>query len=179
MGVARAPEDDSALNDTLPYLHVLMGLVAGAGPLVQMNPQIRRRRTLDALKRIIIRESLNHPLVLIFEDLHWIDSETQVLLDLLVDSIATTRILLLVNYRPEYRHNWAGKSYYTQFSLARFTSSQARMYEGKPIPKSIAKYLSPSGEDTLNRGISVKDRRRSLCCRWARETDEPGNPKIF
>jgi class 3 adenylate cyclase/predicted ATPase len=109
---------DSALNDTLPYLHVLLGLVDGAGPLVQMNPQIRRRRILDALKRILIRESLNHPLVLIFEDLHWIDSETQALLDLLVDSIVSTRILLLVNYRPEYRHNWAGKSYYTQFSLA-------------------------------------------------------------
>ena len=83
-----------------------------------MNPQIRRRRMLDALRRIIIRESLNHPLMLIFEDLHWVDSETQALLDLLVDSIASARILLLVNYRPEYRHNWAGKSYYTQFSLA-------------------------------------------------------------
>ena len=108
----------SALNETLPYLYSLMGLAEGAETLAQMNPQVRRRRMLDALRRIVIRESLNHPLVLIFEDLHWVDSETQALLDSMVDSIASARILLLVNYRPEYRHNWAGKSYYTQFSLA-------------------------------------------------------------
>jgi class 3 adenylate cyclase/predicted ATPase len=109
---------DSALNKTLPYLYSLMGLAEGAETLAQMTPQVRRRRMLDALRRIIIRESLNHPLVLIFEDLHWVDYETQALLDSLVDAIASARILLLVNYRPEYRHNWAGKSYYTQFSLA-------------------------------------------------------------
>jgi len=101
---------DSALNDTLPYLNVLMGLVDGAGPLVQMNPKIRRRRTLDTLKRILIRESLDHPLVLIFEDLHWIDSETQALLDLLAERIVSARVLLLVNYRPEYRHEWSGRA---------------------------------------------------------------------
>ena len=82
-----------------------------------MDPQIKRRRTLDAIKRIILRESLNQPIVVIFEDLHWIDSETQALLDLLADSIANSRVLLLVNYRPEYRHEWANKSYYSQFRL--------------------------------------------------------------
>ena len=63
--------------------------------------------------------SLKHPLVVIFEDLHWIDSETQALLDLLADSIANSRLLLLVNYRPEYRHEWANKSYYSQFGWTR------------------------------------------------------------
>ena len=108
---------DSGLHDTLPYLYVLMGLAEGPGTLAQMNPQIRRRRMLDALKRIAIRESLNQPLMVIFEDLHWIDSETQALLDSLVDAIGSARVLLLVNYRPEYRHNWAAKSYYTQLGL--------------------------------------------------------------
>jgi class 3 adenylate cyclase len=116
---------DSALNDTLPYLYTLMGLAEDPNPLTQMNPHMRRRRILDALKRVVIRETLNHPLVLIFEDLHWIDSETQELLDLLADSIASARILLLVNYRPEYRHKWSGKSYYTQFSLASLGAENA------------------------------------------------------
>jgi predicted ATPase len=58
----------------------------------------------DALK---LRESLNQPLMVIFEDLHWIDSETQALLNLLVYSLGTARILLLLNYRPEYWHEWA------------------------------------------------------------------------
>ena len=60
--------------------------VEGADPLAQMDRQIRRRRTLEAIKRIILRESLEHALVVIFEDLHWVDSETQALLDLLADS---------------------------------------------------------------------------------------------
>ena len=67
-----------------------------------MDAQIRKRRTLDAIKRILLRESLNQPLMVIFEDLHWIDEETQALLNLLADSIGTAKILLLVNYRPEY-----------------------------------------------------------------------------
>ena len=75
--------------------------------LPQMDPQIKRQRTLDAIKRIILRESLKHPLVVIFEDLHWIDAQTQALLDLLADSVANARVLLLVNYRPEYRHEWS------------------------------------------------------------------------
>jgi tetratricopeptide (TPR) repeat protein len=66
----------------------------------------------------MLRESVNQPLVLIFEDLHWIDTQTQALLDLLADSIANARVLLLVNYRPEYRYQWAGKSYYTQLGLS-------------------------------------------------------------
>src|SRR5712692_10320771 len=108
---------DPALNDTLPLIYTLMGLHEGPDPIAQMDPQIKRRRTLDAIKRVILRESLNQPTVVIFEDLHWIDSETQALLDLFADGIANARVLLLVNYRPEYRHEWGGKSYYIQLRL--------------------------------------------------------------
>ena len=91
--------------------------VEGDDPLAQFDPQLRRRRTLEAIKRILLRESLAQPLIVIFEDLHWIDSETQALLNLIVDGIATARLLLLVNYRPEYRHQWGGKTYYSQLRL--------------------------------------------------------------
>src|ERR1700722_4197124 len=108
---------DRALEDTLPYLFGLLGIVEGDDPFAQMDAQVRTRRTLDAIKRILIRESLNQPLMVIFEDLHWIDDETQAFLNLLADSIATTRTLLLVNYRPEYSHQWNNKTYYTQLRL--------------------------------------------------------------
>jgi len=108
---------DPSLNDTLPYLHGLLGIVEGADPLAQMDPQIKRRRTLDAIKRIVLLESLNQPLVVIFEDLHWIDPQTQALLDLLAESIAATKLLLLVNYRPEYSDPWGDKTYYSQIRL--------------------------------------------------------------
>src|SRR5216684_1910645 len=108
---------DSALSDTLALVYTLMGLHEGADPIAQMDPQIKLRRTLEAIKRILLRESLNQPLVVIFEDLHWIDNQTQELLDLLTESIANARVLLLFNYRPEYRHQWTNKSYYAQLRL--------------------------------------------------------------
>jgi predicted ATPase len=95
----------------------LLGIAEGPDPLAQMDANIKRQRTVDAIKRIFLRESLNQPLVVIFEDLHWIDAQTQALLDLLADTIANTRVLMLVNYRPEYRHEWTNKSYYSQLRL--------------------------------------------------------------
>ncbi len=108
---------DRSLEDTLPYLLGLLGLVEGEDPLAQMDPQVKRRRTLEAIKRILLRESLNQPLMVIFEDLHWIDAESQTFLNLLADSIGTAKMLLLFNYRPEYAHQWNSKTYYTQLRL--------------------------------------------------------------
>ena len=108
---------DRGLEDTLPYLFALMGIVEGDDPLAQMDGQVKKRRTLEAIKRILLRESMNQPLMVIFEDLHWIDEQTQEFLNLLADSIGTARILMLVNYRPEYSHQWNSKTYYTQLRL--------------------------------------------------------------
>src|ERR1700676_1115480 len=108
---------DRTFEDTLRYLFTLLGIVEGEDSLAGMGPQIRKQRTLDAIKRILLRESLNQPLMVIFEDLHWIDEETQTFLNLLADSIGTSKILLLVNYRPEYSHQWNSKTYYTQLRL--------------------------------------------------------------
>lgn len=108
---------DPALSEIMPYLLSLLGIQEDPDPLAQMDASIRRQRTLEAIKRIVLRESLGHPLVVVFEDLHWIDGETQALLDLLADAIPSARILLLVNYRPEYHHTWANKSCYSQLRL--------------------------------------------------------------
>lgn len=108
---------DRRLEDTLPYLFGLLGIQDSSDPLAQMDPQVKRRRTLDAIKRLLLRESLKQPLMVIFEDLHWLDDETQAFLNLLADSMANAPLLLLVNYRPEYHHDWNNKSYYTQLRL--------------------------------------------------------------
>jgi class 3 adenylate cyclase/predicted ATPase len=110
-------ELDSELSDILPYFYSLLGIVDGTDPLAQMDPQIKRQRTFDAFKRIVLSESLKRPVVVIFEDLHWIDSHTQTLLDILAEGIADSRVLLLVNYRPEYRHEWTNKNHYSQIGL--------------------------------------------------------------
>src|SRR5262249_52850204 len=116
---------DRTLEDTLPYLFALLGIADPTSPLQQMDPQIRRQRTFDALKKLLLRESLNQPLILIFEDLHWIDTETQGFLDVLSESVASARILLLVNYRSEYRQEGGSKTYYTQLRLSPLGGEEA------------------------------------------------------
>jgi predicted ATPase len=83
----------------------------------QLDAPQRRQRTLDAIKRLLLRDSQVKPLCLIFQDLHWVDSETQAFLDGLVDGLPGARLLLLVNYRREYQHSWGGKSYYSQLPI--------------------------------------------------------------
>jgi class 3 adenylate cyclase/tetratricopeptide (TPR) repeat protein len=108
---------DAALQEAIPALLSLLDALPDDSPFLKLDPPQRRQRTLDALKRILLRESQVQPLVLVFEDLHWIDTETQALLDSLVESLPTARTFLLVNYRPEYQHGWGNKTYYTQLRL--------------------------------------------------------------
>ena len=108
---------DATLQETVPAVLALFEALPADSPFLTLDPVQRRRHTLEALKRVLLRESQMQPLLLVFEDLHWIDSETQAVLDTLVESLPTARVLLLVNYRPEYQHGWGSKTYYTQLRL--------------------------------------------------------------
>jgi len=77
----------------------------------------QRQRIQEAVKHLLRHESRRQPLVVIVEDLHWIDAETQVVLDGLVETLPTARLLLVVTYRPEYEHRWGSKTYYSQLRL--------------------------------------------------------------
>jgi class 3 adenylate cyclase/tetratricopeptide (TPR) repeat protein len=83
----------------------------------RLDPPQRRQVTLEAIRQLLLHEARVQPLVVIFEDLHWTDSETQALLDSLVDSISLSRVLLLVSHRPDYRHAWSTKTYYRQLRI--------------------------------------------------------------
>src|SRR5262245_40372990 len=108
---------DEALRPILPPVLALLDVPVDEADWSRLDPPQRRQRTLEALKRLLLRESQVQPLLLVFEDLHWIDTETQALLDSLVESLPTAQLLLLVNYRPEYQHGWGSKTYYTQLRL--------------------------------------------------------------
>jgi len=131
---------DSTLRDTIPPLLSLLGVLSDERTLENkdgikswfaknpdmaaaiqrfnsVDPQQRRRHTLDAVKRLLVRESQRQPILAIFEDLHWIDSETQVFLDGLIDGLALLKLLVVVNYRPGYNHAWGDKTYYTQLRV--------------------------------------------------------------
>ena len=108
---------DATLQDTIPVLLALLDALPADSPFLQLGASQRRQLTLLALKRVLLRESQVQPLLLVFEDLHWLDTETQALLESLSESLPTARLLLLINYRPEYRHDWGSKTYYTQLRL--------------------------------------------------------------
>jgi class 3 adenylate cyclase/tetratricopeptide (TPR) repeat protein len=108
---------DRTLEPTLPALLALLDVPVEDAAWQALEPPQRRQRTLDGVKRLLLREAQLQPLLVVFEDLHWIDSETQAVLDGLVESLPTARVLLLVNYRPEYRQGWGGRTYYTQLRL--------------------------------------------------------------
>jgi class 3 adenylate cyclase len=108
---------DEALQDAIAPLLALLDALPDDSPFLTLDPPQRRQRTLNVLKRVLLRESQAQPLLVVFEDLHWIDTETQALLDTLVEGMPTARVLLLVNYRPEYQHGWGSKTYYTQLRL--------------------------------------------------------------
>lgn len=108
-----------------PLLSVLDIDVTDA-PWQSLEPVQRRLRTFDACKRLILRESQVQPVLLVFEDLHWIDNETLALLESLTASLGTAHVLLLTTYRPEFEHCWSGNPSYTQLGLEPLPNPAAR-----------------------------------------------------
>ena len=108
---------DGALVRYVPALLAVLGVPSDDRQWEQLDPPQRREAVLEALRHLLLRLALDRAVVLVVEDLHWIDDETQEVLDTIVDALSTARILLLVNYRPEYHHSWAGKSFYAQVRL--------------------------------------------------------------
>ena len=81
----------------------------------------------EAIRHLLLRESQVRPLLVLVEDLHWIDSETQATLDRLVETLPTARLLFIGTHRPEYRHAWAGRTYYSQLRLDPLGPEQAEV----------------------------------------------------
>ncbi len=106
---------DESLRDTVPRFLDL--LTEGDDQAEAEDADHRRRLRLDAVKRLFFRESVRQPVVLIFEDLHWVDDDTQALLGSLVDGLPTARVLLLTNYRPEFTAPWAARTYFSLLRL--------------------------------------------------------------
>ena len=108
---------DEQLREAIPPILSLLGALPEDDPFRALGPALQRGRTMGALKQLVLRESQRQPLCVIFEDLHWVDAESQAALDLLVESLPGRCVLLLVNYRPEYQDHWASKTYHTRLRV--------------------------------------------------------------
>ena len=108
---------DPSFTDTIPPLQHLLSLSVDDQSFVELDPKLKRERIFDSVRNILIKESEDKSLVIAIDDLHWIDKTSEEFLDHLINSLPNSRILLLLLYRPEYNHQWGGKSYYTQIRL--------------------------------------------------------------
>jgi DNA-binding NtrC family response regulator/tetratricopeptide (TPR) repeat protein len=108
---------DEGLLPALPALLALLDVSVPDRHWEGLAPAQRRQRTFDVVKRLLLLESRRQPLLLVFEDVHWVDAETQALLDSFVDGLPTAHVLVLLTYRPEYEHRWGSKSFYTQLRV--------------------------------------------------------------
>ena len=116
---------DAGLSDTLPYLLGLFDLENGFEAIKAMDPEIKRRKTFETLRDITLSGSRLRPLVMAFEDLHWIDKTSEESLKLLVEHITGARVFLIFTFRSNYVPPWGGKSYYSQINLNRLSNRES------------------------------------------------------
>src|SRR5262249_46814492 len=105
------------LRPVLPYLRFLLSVDPGDPDVLNMDPSLRRTAIFDAVRRLTVRAAEVRPHVFIFEDLHWIDTATSDYLAFVADSIAASRALVILTYRPGYVHHLGERSFHTRLSL--------------------------------------------------------------
>src|SRR5262249_50837584 len=116
---------DGTLGVLQPALLALLETSVDDQAWRALEPAERRQRSIDAVRRLLLREAREQPLLVIVEDLHWIDSESQAVLDGLVEALESARMLLVVNYRPEFVHDWASRSHVRQIHVAPLARTSA------------------------------------------------------
>jgi class 3 adenylate cyclase/tetratricopeptide (TPR) repeat protein len=109
---------DEGLEPALPAILALLDIPVEDAGWHTLDPAQRRRRYLDAVRGLILQAARKQPVLLIFEDLHWVDNETQALLDALAGALGPARLLLLVSYRPGYQDVWGSRPNYRQVRLS-------------------------------------------------------------
>ena len=114
------------VDPLIPVMQSLMDLPVSSADWPGLDPQQRRDRIIDGVKRLVLRSAETRPMVLVFEDLHWVDAESQRVLDALIDGMGAHRLLLLVTHRPEYRQEWMQKSFYSRIRVDPLAANSAR-----------------------------------------------------
>ncbi|MGD9241133.1 MAG: adenylate/guanylate cyclase domain-containing protein, partial [Desulfobacterales bacterium] len=114
-------------DSTLPYFLELFSVKDSGIDKIPMSPEAKKDRIIEALKRIVLKGSEIRPLILAYEDLHWVDKSSEDVLKYFLESIAGARVLLIFTYRPEFVHTWGAKSYHNQLTLNRLSNSESLM----------------------------------------------------
>jgi class 3 adenylate cyclase/tetratricopeptide (TPR) repeat protein len=134
-------QTDAKLQSVMPPFYELLSLEINDEVYQKLDPVQKREKTFEALRDLFIHESQNRPIILMVEDLHWIDKTSEEFLSYLIEWLANTHILLILLYRPEYTHTWGSKSYYNRIGLDQLTAKssteliQALLQGSEPVPE--------------------------------------------
>ena len=148
-------EIDTRLENKLSSFQALLSVKIDDPNYMQLDPAVRKHRTFEAIRDLLIRENENRPLVVVVEDLHWMDKTSENFLKYLIDSLPGTRIMLILLYRPEYIHQWGSKTYYSKIGLDQLnTVSSAELVkavfeEGEAVPELRDLVLGKAGGNPL------------------------------
>ena len=142
---------DEATRATVPYLRYLLSIHPGDPTVVVMDPMERRAGIFDSLRALILEESRRGPLVVVVEDLHWVDEKSEEALAALVDVVATVPVLLLLSYRPGYAHSLGERTYYSRLALGSLpVDESAAMVEGvlqaSALPRQLQQLITGKAE---------------------------------
>ncbi len=110
---------------TLPYFLELLSVKDSGIDKIPMSPEARKDRIIEAFKRIVLKGSEIRPLILAYEDLHWVDKSSEDVLKYVLESIPGARVLMIFTYRPEFVHTWGGKSFHSQVNLNRLSNRES------------------------------------------------------
>ena len=140
-----------ATSEIAPYLYALLSGQTDDETLRELAPEVRRKQTFEALRALLLAISHQRPLVLVVEDLHWLDQPSEAFLRFLGESLGAAPLMLLVTYRPGYHHNWGEKSYYSQITLHPLSEAEsgtliASVLGVADIPRDLDELISRKGE---------------------------------
>jgi class 3 adenylate cyclase/tetratricopeptide (TPR) repeat protein len=136
---------------TLPYFLELLSVKESGIDQIPMSPEARKDRIIEALKRVTLRGSEMRPLIMAFEDLHWLDKSSEDVVKNLLEGIPGSRVLLVFTYRPEFIHTWGAKSYHNQLTLHRLSNREslemvAHILGTKEVEKALEELILEKAE---------------------------------
>jgi class 3 adenylate cyclase/tetratricopeptide (TPR) repeat protein len=142
---------NQAAHAAVPYLKALLSVDPGDPNLSRMDPRDRRAGIFDGLQALLLQKSDDRPLVVVVEDLHWADEQSEAVLKALVDFIATAKVLLILTYRPDYAHSLGARSFFNQIALGDLTSGERLILAGNilqqaRLPQEVATIITAKGE---------------------------------
>jgi tetratricopeptide (TPR) repeat protein len=146
---------DERLKSTLAPFQEILSVKVDDDTYLQLEPAVKKIRTFEAIRDLLVCESENKPLVFVVEDLHWIDSISEEFLNYLIDWLAGTHILLILLYRPEYTHQWGSKSFYSKIGVDQLTTkNSAQLVQnilegGEVVPELKELILNRAGGNPL------------------------------